>query len=270
MQLNAIALTAVLAAASLASAGFVNPMMGGGQVGMMSAPMIHTDIAFDGTHLVAHTDTSHGTPVLRALPAGMSFDPTQPWSVLGTKDYNYQYAWNWAGDLPPSDTVPVIERVRQDSDLDVFKRPPATPAWAPLFQADGEKWQWTGHMTHNAYAVQNPTRSTYSADYIVYLADPATLEPLPQYNTVAVTWTWSVIPEPSAALPAVGVGPVLLLRRRRLTADRSRPLLRTRPGTVHLGFSCALRAFSSASIRFAESISGRYCCGRSLTRSAHS
>lgn len=58
---------ALVVAQASTHAAYVMPMIGGGQVGMMGAPMIHTDIGFDGTNITATQDTSHGVPMLRPL-----------------------------------------------------------------------------------------------------------------------------------------------------------------------------------------------------------
>lgn len=208
---------------SSAAAAFVTPKMGGGQVGMMVAPMIHTDISFDGVVLGVHSDTSHGRPMLRPLVAPDEFDPAQPWSVLTGSSYNYQYAWNLSGLITLPEGAGIwIERVSHDSGLLCFKRPPAAPAYAPLFTADGERWLYAapglGSMTHNVYAMVDPSETVYSATYNVYLGDLQTGEPLAGFDRQTVTWTWSAtVPEPSLALAAgLFIG---MVHRRRVAAE---------------------------------------------------
>jgi hypothetical protein len=208
---------ASLALGPLAQAAFVMPMIGGGQVGMMGAPMLHTDIGFDGTTLTAHVDTSHGVPLLRPLTSPNEFDPAQPWAVLQNKAYNFQHAWNPAGFITlPADSGIWIERLHHDAGLESFKRPPASPAYAPLFTADGERWKWSGAMTHNVYAVLDPTEVSYQASYNVYLGDATTGEPLSGFNSVVVNWSWNATPVPEPLVLSAVAGAMLLAVRRRV------------------------------------------------------
>lgn len=209
---------------SSATAAYVTPQMGGGQVGMMDgAAMLHADIGFDGTNLSVTLDTSHGVPELRPLTPPDAFDPVQPWAVLTGKAYNFQWAWNPAGFITlPSGSGIWIERLHHNDGLEAYLRPPAEPSYAPVFEADGDRWRWSGAMTHNVYAVENPTQSLYSADYRVYIGDAVTGEPLAGYGSVDVTWTWqaSPVPEP-ASLALVGAGGFLLLCRGRSRVART-------------------------------------------------
>lgn len=201
-----------------ARAAFVTPQMGGGQVGMMGgAPMTHLDISFDGTDLAVHIDESVATPMLRPLSPPDTFDPAEPWSVLADKAYNFQYGWNPSGFISlPDDAGVWIQRVSQDDGLETYARPPAAePAYTPLFESDGDRWQWTGAMTHNAYAVLDPTQPSYEATYRVYIGDGETGEVLAGYGSDEVTLTFDAtpVPEPSA-LVAFALLPLLMRRRR--------------------------------------------------------
>lgn len=213
MTLSVLAATMLSCAPALAD--YVLPMIGGGQT---SAPMKHADVMFDGTNLTVHIDDTVGTPMLRPLTPPDEFDPAEPWAVLSHKAYNYQYAWNPGGFITlPGGTGIWIERLSHSAGLETFLRSPATPAWAPVFTADGERWQWGGSMTHNAYAVLNPAADTYSATYRVYIGDATTGEPLAGYGSTDVTWTWdaepTAIPEPAAAT-ALALLALTTLRRR--------------------------------------------------------
>jgi hypothetical protein len=201
---------------------YVTPMIGGGQTGMTGAPMKHADISFDGTDIMVHVDDTVATPVLRPLVAPQAFDPAQPYSVLTGKAYNYQWAWNAGGFI----TLPTgggiwIERLHQDTDLEVYLRPPmftVGPTWPEIFTTDGERWKWSGAMQHNAYAVLDPLQTVYTVDYRVYLGDATTGVPLPGYGSADVTWTWnaSPVPEPSAiVLVGTALATIAVYLRRR-------------------------------------------------------
>lgn len=194
-------------------------MMGGGQVGMMAgAPMIHADVFFDGTNLTVVNDESHGIPHLRPLTPPDQFDPNAAWSVLSGKAYNFQWAWNPGGFITLPEGAGIwVERLHHDDGLEAYLRPPAQPAWAPVFEADGDRWQWSGAMTHNVYAVLDPLESTYEARYLVYIGDAITGMPLPGFGSQEVTWTWTAdpIPEPGMAMITILAAAGWLVRRQR-------------------------------------------------------
>lgn len=203
-----------------ALAAIVTPQMGGGQVGMMGAPMKHTDVMFDGTNITLHVDDTVATPMLRPLAAGDTFlDPpnVHTWDVLEGKAYNFQNAWNPGGFITlPAGGAIWVERLSHDAALEAYLRPPASPAYAPVFQADGDRWQWSGAMTHNVYAVHDPLQTTYNATYRVYIGDATTGAPLSGYGSADVTWTWNATPVPEpASLSMLAIGATAILRRRR-------------------------------------------------------
>jgi hypothetical protein len=204
-----------------AQAGYVTPQMGGGQVGMMGAPMKHTDVMFDGTNITLHVDDTVATPVLRPLTPPDEFDPSQPWSVLSGKAYNFQDAWNPGGFITLTPGTGIwIERLAQDAGLQTYLRPPAFSSgstWPEIFNADGDRWKWSGSMQHNAYAVLNPVQSSYSATYRVYIGDATTGDPLPGYGSADVTWTWNAVPVPEpSSLVLCGMGAVVFASARKL------------------------------------------------------
>jgi hypothetical protein len=201
-------------------AAYVQPAMGGGQVGMMGAPMKHTDVMFDGTNITLHVDDSVATPVLRPLAPPDEFDPAQPWSVLTGKAYNYQHAWNPGGFITlPTGAGIWVERLSATAGLESYLRPPmwtSGPTWTPVLSTDDNRWKWSGAMQHNAYAVLNPTLSSYSATYRVYIGDETTGLPLPGYGSAEVTWDWTATPVPEPlSVSLLLAGSFLVLRRRR-------------------------------------------------------
>jgi len=208
-----------------AQAGIVTPKMGGGQV--TGAMMKHADVLFDGTNITLQLDGTVPTPWLVPLTSPDEFDSTQPWSVLGGKAYNWQYAWNPSGFI----TRPVVGGVTGEFWVEVesmsaglvpYLRPPQWttalgPKWTPVLSTTGARWMWAGSMQHNAYTVLNPTQSTYSATYKVYIGDPVTGNPWSGFGSDVTTWTWSAtpVPEPaSLALLCAGAVALRLLRRR--------------------------------------------------------
>ncbi len=182
---------------NMARAEYVIPQMGGGQVSQGAAPMKHADVSFDGQNLQVHVDTSVGTPLLRPLEAPYEFDPGQPWSVLGSKAYNFQHGWNPAGfiSVPPESWI-WIEQLAATPGLEAYQRPPAAPPYEPIFTTSGSspRWRWNGGMTHNVYAVQDPSLSRYQVVYRVYLGADQTGEPLPSYGDAVVAFEFAANP----------------------------------------------------------------------------
>lgn len=201
-----------------AHAAIVTPQIGGGQVGMMGAPMKHTDVMFDGTNITLHIDGTVETPMLRPLAEGDTFlDPNVAhlWDVLEDRAYNFQHAWNPGGFITlPAGGAIWIERLSQDAALEAYLRPPATPEYAPVFEADGDRWKWSGAMTHNVYAVLDPVEDSYSATYRVYIGDSTTGDALQGYGSAEVTWEWTATPVPEPASLAVLILGSAALRRR--------------------------------------------------------
>jgi hypothetical protein len=160
-------------------AGYVLPQLGGGQVNQAGAPMKHADITLIGTTLNVHVDTTVPIPLLRSLTAPDEFDVSMPWSVLQEKAHNFQYGWNPSGFwAPPPGTAVWIEQLEVSAGLEVYYVAglPISPPYDPIFGTEGSstRWQWDGFMTHNAYAVLNPSESTYQATYKVYFGDQNT------------------------------------------------------------------------------------------------
>lgn len=209
-----IASAIACAAATSASAAYVLPSMGGA--------MKHADISFVNGLIHVHVDDTVATPHLNPLTLPDEFDPTQAWSVLQNKAYNYQLAWNpdVSGGWIPAGLSVWVERIHHDAGLETYLRPmmyngTQGPTWPAIFTADGEKWKWSGGMQHNAYAVLNPTQSTYSATYRVYVGDSTTGAEATQYGSDTVIWTWTATPVPEPASFLIPAAFAWLVRRRR-------------------------------------------------------
>lgn len=169
-----------------AQADFITPQMGGGSVGQTLAPMKHADIFYNPVEpgLLVGLDTSIAVPELRSLNAPDEFDATKPWSILTGKAYNYQYGWNVGASFQPdSGTWVWIEQTDASQGLEVYDRTPSSLDYSPIFGTDGSntRWRWSGSMTHNVYAVENPTEADYFAEYKVYIGDNTTGEPIESY-----------------------------------------------------------------------------------------
>lgn len=224
MKLN-VTMTVILAISTVlgstaVDAAYVTPQIGGGQVGMTGAPMLHADILFDGVNLSVHLDDTVATPILRSLAGDDEFDSSQPWAVLNGKAYNFQYAWNPGGFITlPEGAAIWVQRIHHDDGLRIYLRPPAEPAYSEVFISDGDIWKWSGAMTHNVYAVENPTEFEYSATYRIYIGDATTGQALDGYGDVEVTWIWYATPVPEpASIGVLGIAAAMLMRRRNRVA----------------------------------------------------
>ena len=108
-------------------AQYVIPQTGGGQTGMLSAPMKHADVSFDGSAISVSIDASVDTPVLRALADELQFDPEVSWGVLNGTHYNFQFGWNPGGFISlPADAWIWVEQIDATPQLDVYQRPSGT------------------------------------------------------------------------------------------------------------------------------------------------
>lgn len=220
---------------SFVSAGDVLPTIGGGQVTMMNgAPMKHIGISFDGTDIEAHLDEAVAPPLLRTLAAPDTFNDAESWSVLSNKHHNFQHGWISEGIWsPPVGAAVWIEAISSTPDLEVYEggrfmseASIRAMTFDPILGTNGstEIWKWGGVMTHNAYAVANPTLPEYSTTYRVYLGDEVTgheltnAEGVPLYGSDEVTLTFvTSVPEPDAGLLIVATALTCFgsIRRRR-------------------------------------------------------
>lgn len=181
---------------------YVTPMMGGGQT---AADMVHIDLYYDevANQFHAHVDNSFGTPQLRALEPGLSFDPQAAYGVLNGQAYNAQYGWNAGGffTIPPGAAI-WIEQTKASPELGVYQDWGRLGTYTPIFGTGGSPrmWQWSGVMIHNTYAVRNPARARYFADYHIFFGDATTgsragYESLGD-TTVHLEWTAVPVEDP--------------------------------------------------------------------------
>lgn len=198
--------------------------------------MKHIGVAFDGTDLAVHLDETIAIPMLRTLNDPDQFSAGEAWAVLDGKHHNFQYGWVpegiWA---PPTEAAVWIEQLSASPGLEVYEggrfMSEATirgMTFDPIFGTQGSAtyWKWSGVMTHNAYAVDDPEASEYFASYRVYIGDEDSGAELfdasgvPLYGSAEVSLAFSSpVPEPAShLLVSLGLAGIGLFRsRRRLT-----------------------------------------------------
>ncbi len=182
-----------------ATAGYVLPQLGGGQAAWGTVAMKHIDVSFDGVNLSAHVDGSVATPVLTPLEDPDEFDPAMPFAVLQEKAYNLQYGWNPSGFwAPPAGTAVWVKRLAGPAELEAYfvdGWPSLTP-YSPILGTEGSAdiWKWGLSMTHNAYAVLNPTQSSYEVEYELYIGDAVTGAAVPGYGSALTTLVFDATP----------------------------------------------------------------------------
>lgn len=226
--------TAIAVATTAGAHAWVLPAIGGDQV--KGAPwMKHAEIDFDGTKIAVHVDDTVATPLLRPLSPPNEFDPSEPWAPLIGTAHNFQYGWvlgsAWA---PPHGLGVFVEQLAASPGLETYEGGRfmnetviRRMTFDPLFPG-GEAWQWSGVMTHNAYAVRRPTESVYSATYRVFLADAATgVEPTdaggnPVYGSDRAVFTWAATPVPEPAGATTGAWAFAALIRGRRSKEGRR------------------------------------------------
>ncbi len=220
--------------ATVVSAAEVSPQLGGGSGGV-AVNMKHVGIGYhpgadlqygtadDQMHIDIDEIVSPGPPHLRPLNPGDTFT-AGPWQApLTGKAYNHQYGWtpgtgltdlflHFGGAGVNGDIW--VELIDSTPGLENYQTMmmPGSGTYDPILGTAGSstKWDWRHDMTHNAYAVLNPTLSEYEATYRVYVADTAG-DALPQYADAEVTlkFTADPVPEPmSLALFVVGLAAI--------------------------------------------------------------
>lgn len=180
--------------------------------------MKHAGISFDGTSININFDESVPTPRLRELQSPNEFDPSKQWAVLNGKSYNAQHGWTVDGLWStPANTSIWIETVDASPELEIYKGGMYLSemmidmqSFDPIFGTDGsnDPWMWPNRMTHNAYAVTNPTQTNYEATYRVFIGDTLTgVEPtdlngelLYGSETVTFSFVATPVPEPATSL----------------------------------------------------------------------
>ena len=173
------------------------------------------DAMHDGSMNHGEMGTSGTVPLLRPLQVNHAFGPDEPWAVLADKAHNFQYGWVASGLwAPPAGGAVWIEPLETSPGLEVYEGGQfmsedtvRAMRFEPIFGTDGSSpsWSWNGMMTHNAYAVANPQKSSFHAKYRVYMGDGVTGEELrdpqgtPLYNSAMTTFHFSAVPVPEPA-----------------------------------------------------------------------
>ncbi|MBI5388438.1 MAG: hypothetical protein HZA90_27550 [Verrucomicrobia bacterium] len=233
MKISPFFFALVLACWSAGSAAqaqiYVTPKMGGGQV---AADMVHIDLYYDdvANQFQAHIDTSFGTPELRALEPGQAFDPQANYAVLNGKAYNSQYGWNAGGffTIPPGAAI-WIEQTNCSPGLEIYQDWGRLGSYTPIFGTAGSSrlWKWSGVMVHNTYAVFNPTRHRFFADYHIYFGDANTGSRANFTHlgdtTVHLEWTTVPVEDPMTfkfgAVGSTSAAPLCFLNREQFVTN---------------------------------------------------
>lgn len=192
-----IGLFIVLFPKAVGMAAYVEPTIGGGQLGQGAAGMKHADISFERGVLSVVVDETVPVPMLRSLVPPDEFDPNGTWGMINGHAYNFQYGWNPSqfDAFPPDGTWIWIEQLDASPKLKVYQRPPASPEGLPVFGTESSelRWRWSGSMTHNLYAVPAPFSGEYFATYQVYIGDDLTGSPVAGFVPAEVTFYFTAL-----------------------------------------------------------------------------
>lgn len=180
-------------------------------------PMEHVLISYDGVSLTVGFDSNHtGERKLLDDRGGPSY--TGNASVLSGRMINDQYGWLANGFIQLDASQGIwIEVLNATEGLDVYEggRRPVRDnhTYDAILGTEGssDRWQWSGLMTHNWYAVDEA--GLYEATYRVYVGDAITGEDL-GIASGTVTLGFVAIPAP-ASLSLLASGGLVLNRRRR-------------------------------------------------------
>ncbi len=179
-------------------------------------------------------------PLLASLghwAPGDSFSPTSSWyeelDPLGGDNslFNNQYGFTFMGSIPSGKALGLRLVASSSPDLQFFNYVNSQNRFDAVFSSPASQVLWNGAMWH-PYAVAPDTMAggTYTATFEVFVANAsfasgtgfadysagalsATRDMA--YNTSSITYTWTVVPEPSsAAIALVGITGLLTKRRR--------------------------------------------------------
>lgn len=178
MRRTLLFMIGLLAACPLAKAQF--PTLGG--------PMKHILIAFDNNSIGLSFESPDEGP-LTLHDYGETYSGAA--AVLNDSAYNAQFGWLAGGfiSLPPDGSI-WIETLDATPGLETYD----AFSFAPILGTDGssDRWQWSGVMTHNWYAVRD--YGFYEATYSVYIGD-AVGQPMSGFAADSITLSWLYAPD---------------------------------------------------------------------------
>ena len=178
-------------------------------------------------------------PVLAGLNTwspGDTFQPTAAWygpldPVGGAGDlFNNQYGFTFMGTVPEGKALGLRLTSVSSPELQFFNYVNNQNRFDEVFADVGSQVLWNGSMWHNYVTAPNDLApGTYTATFEVFIANAtfttgtgfadytagalaATQDN--SYTPVTITYTWTVVPEPSTGLLMAGGIGALLLRRR--------------------------------------------------------
>lgn len=183
-------------------------------------------------------------PLLASLghwSPGDTFDPGAAWygpldPVGGQNDlFNNQYGFTFMGSVPTGKALGLRVVSVSSPDLEFWNYVNNQNRFDEVL-ADGSQVLWNGSMWHNYVTLPDTAApGIYTATFEVFIADAtfsagtgfvdytALAQAAPQdmaYSTVQITYTWQVVPEPSAALLGLtGLAALLSVRVRRRKQD---------------------------------------------------
>lgn len=180
-------------------------------------------------------------PVLAGLNTwspGNTFSPAAAWygpldPVGGAGDlFNNQYGFTFMGTIPDGKALGLRLTSVSSSELQFFNYVNNQNLFDEVFTDVNSQVLWNGSMWHNYVTAPNDLApGTYTATFEVFIANatftsgtgfadytPGALTATQDmsYDTVTITYTWTVVPEPSTGLLMAGGLGVLALRRRKV------------------------------------------------------
>jgi hypothetical protein len=231
-----LALTLAAHAASSLHATVITAIPGPDDQGGMIMPMV----TLTGNTLGVMFMPPAEAPLLASLghwSPGDTFDPAAAWfspldPVGGSNDlFNNQYGFTFMGSIPDGKALGLRLTSVSTPDLQFFNSVNSQNRFDEVFTGVNSQVLWNGSMWHNyVTAPDDLAPGTYTATFEVFIADatftagtgfadytPAALSATQDmsYGTTTITYSWTVVPEPSAGLLiGAGFGVLLLVCRR--------------------------------------------------------
>ncbi len=211
--------------------------------------MIMPMISLTGNALSVLFSPPDPSPLLASLShwsPGDSFSPSASWHALldpvggAGALFNNQYGVTFMGTIPSGKALGIRLLLESAESLKFWNYVNSQNLFDEVFTGVGGQVLWNGGMWHHYVTLPaNAAPGIYSATFEVFIADatfasgtgradysPSALAAAqdPNYSTATITYSWEVIPEPSAALLAIiGWVALICLRRGGLRAPSGNP-----------------------------------------------